>query len=321
MYLREYNIKLLITKEELVMKNYSITEITREAFENGLEQFFTDFTESFLNKKVNICSYGNRAVLDTGSITEVTNKNFNNLFITVTFDSGIVKKYNAKVAFTQAKTLSFVDETDTQLFNEYVEAYSEIEKVEQELLQLEAKLAAEQRAAKIKAEKEAVKARKAEASYEAKKKKALADFDSMSEKVKAEASVDSDFYYTLGWLANHIGTITAILPDYLGPAFEKYFGFETPKTLVDSKAKTSGGFAKQWSWEFKCTLKKLSDTVVPTYITEITSDYTKGIHNTSFIWNLVENYGFQFGKTQNVDEISNHIPAEYLTSFNEGFNS
>jgi hypothetical protein len=303
------------------MKNYSITEITREAFENTLEQFFTDFTESFLNKKVNNFSFGNKAVLDTGSITEFTNKNFNNLFVTVTFDSGIIKKYNTKVAFVQTKTLSFVNESDNQLFNEYVEAYSDIEKAEQELLQLEAKLDAEMRAAKIKAEKEAEKARKAEASYEAKKKKALADFDSMSEKVKAEASVDSDFYYTLGWLANHIGTITAILPDYLGPAFEKYFGSEAPETLVDSKAKTSGGFAKQWSWEFKCTLKKLSDTVVPTYITEITSDYTKGIHNTSFIWNLIENYGFQFGKVQNVDEISTHIPTEYITSFKEGFNS
>ena len=301
------------------MKNYSITEITREAFENVLEQFFTDFTESFLNKKVNNFSFGNKAVLDTGSITEFTNKNFNNLFVTVTFDSGIVKKYNTKVAFIQTKTLSFVNESDNQLFNEYVEAYSDIEKAEQELLQLEAKLAAEMRATKIKAEKEAEKARKAEASYEAKKKKALADFDSMSEKVKAEASVDSNFYYTLGWLANHIGTITAILPDYLGSAFEKYFGSETPKTLVDSKAKTSGGFAKQWSWEFKGTLKKLSDTVVPTYITEITSDYTKGIHNTSFIWNLVENYGFQFGKAQNVDKIVEHIPHEYLTSFYEGF--
>jgi hypothetical protein len=300
------------------MKNYSITEITREAFENTVDQFFADFTESFLNKKVNSHSFGNRAVLDTGSITEFTNKNFNNLFITVTFDSGIIKKYNAKVAFVQTKTLSFVDDADSQLFNEYVEAYSDIEKVEQELLQLEAKLNAEIKAARIKAEKEAEKARKAEASYEAKKKKALADFDSMSEKVKTEATVDSNFYYTLGWLANHIGTVTAILPDYLGSAFEKYFGSETPKTLVDSRAKTSGGFAKQWSWEFKCTLKKLSDTVVPTCITEITSDYTKGIHNTSFIWNLVENYGFQFGKTQDVDKIVEHIPHEYLTSFYEG---
>ena len=90
------------------MKNYSITEITREAFENTLEQFFTDFTDSFLNKKVNNLSFGNKAVLDTGSITEIANKNFNNLFVTVTFDSGIVKKYNIKVAFVQTKTFSFV---------------------------------------------------------------------------------------------------------------------------------------------------------------------------------------------------------------------
>ena len=300
------------------MKNYSITEITREAFENTLEQFFTDFTESFLNKKVNSFSFGNKAVLDTGSITEFTNKNFNSLFITVTFDSGIVKKYNIKVAFVQTKTLSFVDEADNQLFNEYVEAYSAIEKAEQELLQLEAKLDAEMRAAKIKAEKEAEKARKAEASYEAKKKKALADFDSMSEKVKAEASVDSDFYYALGWLANHIGTITAILPDYLGAAFEKQFGTEAPKTLVDSRAKTSGGYAKQWSWEFKCTIKKLKETVVPACIENVTTDFSKGIHNTSFLWDLVANYGFQFGKKQDIEKIRDTIPAQFIPSFEAG---
>ena len=129
---------------------------------------------------------------------------------------------------------------------------------------------------------------------------------------------NEEFYYSLGWLARHMGSLVAILPDYLGQAFEKHFGLEAPKTLVDGRAKTSGGYAKQWSWEFKCTIKKLNETVVPSCLENVTTDFSKGIHNTSFLWDLVENYGFAFGKKQDPDKIAEYVPAQYKTAFANG---
>lgn len=170
----------------------------------------------------------------------------------------------------------------------------------------------------IEAEKKAEAEKKTEAKYQKQKEKAVKSFDQMVQDANTSLSDVDEFYYALGWLANHVGSVTAILPDYLGSAFEKYFGVETPKTLVDGRAKTSGGYAKQWSWEFKCTIKKLKETVVPDYIRSVTTDFSKGIHNTAFLWDLVSNYGFQFGKKQDVDKIREAIPVQYISSFETG---
>lgn len=170
----------------------------------------------------------------------------------------------------------------------------------------------------IEAEKRAEAEKKAEAKYQKQKEQAVKSFDQMVQEANTSLSDVDEFYYALGWLAKHIGSMTAILPDYLGSAFEKHFGAETPKTLVDGRAKTSGGYAKQWSWEFKCTIKKLKETVVPACIQSVTTDFSKGIHNTAFLWDLVSNYGFQFGKKQDVDKIREAIPAQYISSFETG---
>lgn len=167
------------------------------------------------------------------------------------------------------------------------------------------------------AEKKAKADKEAEAKYERTKAKAIKDFEALTEASRPVATVD-EFYYSLGWLAKHVGVITAKLPDYLGGAFEKHFGTEAPKTLVDGRAKTIGGYAKQWSWEFVASIKKLKDTTVPAYLQTVTSEISKGIHNTSFVWDLVDNYGFQFGKTQDVEKIRSHVPSEYLASFEAG---
>lgn len=167
------------------------------------------------------------------------------------------------------------------------------------------------------AAKKAAEDKKNEEKYEATKAKAIKDFEARTQAEKTLSATD-EFYYSLGWLAKHVGSMTAILPDYLGSAFEKHFGADAPKTLIDSRAKTVGGYAKQWSWEFKCTIKKLKETIVPAYLQGITTDFSKGIHNTSFLWDLVENYGFQFGPKQDVEKIRSHVPADCLTSFEAG---
>ena len=181
----------------------------------------------------------------------------------------------------------------------------------QRLADRQAREEAKAAAKKAKADKEA------EEKYERTKAKALKDFEALTEATRPIEAAD-EFYYSLGWLTKHVGVITAKLPDYLGSAFEKYFGSEAPKTLVDGRAKTVGGYAKQWSWEFVASIKKLKGAVVPAYLQSVTSEISKGIHNTSFVWDLVDNYGFQFGKIQDIDKIRSHVPADKLSSFEAG---
>lgn len=172
--------------------------------------------------------------------------------------------------------------------------------------------------AKYEADREAKELAKEEAKRKAHIEKTIHDFEVMSRQDRTKCAT-GEFYYSLGWLAKHCGVITAKLPDYLGKAFENYFGSDVPKTLVDTSKKTVGGFSKQWSFEFVCSIKKVKDLEVPAVILGTTSDITKGIHNTSFIWDLVDNYGFQFGKTQDVDKIREAIPDTYLKYFENGY--
>jgi hypothetical protein len=88
--------------------------------------------------------------------------------------------------------------------------------------------------------------------------------------------------------------------------------------LRDSKAKSVGGFAKKWNWSFSCSIKKLKGVTVPAYLQTVTTDISKGIHNTSFIWDLVENYGFKFGKEQDIEKIRSCVPTEHIAFFENG---
>lgn len=234
---------------------------------------------------------------------------FKDIFCKVAF-ADCIKHYQLETAIT-SKFLHFDNEVLLDIYSAYLNVHKELTTqwtVRAEQLRVEAAEAAK------KAEAE----QKAEAAYQAKKLKAETEFEAMTKEAKTFENPNEEFYYSLGWLAKHIGTLTAKLPDYLGSAFERHFGSETPKILIDSRAKTSGGYAKQWSWEFKCTIKKLKETIIPTCIQNVTTDFSKGIHNTAFLWDLVENYGFQFGKSQDISKIAEQIPSQYLVAFNSG---
>ena len=128
-----------------------------------------------------------------------------------------------------------------------------------------------------------------------------------------------DFYYTLGWLAKHIGTLSATMPDYLESAFIAHFGSTVPVTVVDSTKKTSNGNAMQWTFAFKATLRNPDN--VPTYLDPYLSTSKKAIANTAFIWDLVESCGFTFGKKQDIDNIKSKVPAQYISSFESGLSA
>lgn len=278
------------------------------------QNYKTDYFKAEENLVNTICMYITNAEVTSraygiGTITKASGSILSNIIADITFKNGVKRisflhiMTNNFTNFTGLKDIDAIWSTAFELHTVLTDTYKKFEREAKQLA--------------IELEKKAEADRKAEAKYEELKTKALKDFNNISNRTKVHSDT-SDFYYALGWLASHIGTVTATLPDYLGAAFEKYFGTKAPKTLVDSRAKTSGGYAKQWSWEFKCTIKKLKDTVIPSCIQNVTADFSKGIHNTSFIWDLVEDYGFQFGKTQDVEKIAQTIPAKYINSFNEG---
>ncbi len=165
------------------------------------------------------------------------------------------------------------------------------------------------------AEKKAKADKEAEEKFERTKAKAVRDFDKLVDTVVPKSTAD-EFYYSLGWLAKHVGSVSAKLPDYLADSFKKHFGSDVVFNAVDSKKRTVNGHAMQWTFGFVATLKKPEN--MPALLAEHLSSTGKHIADTSFIWNLVDNYGFQFGKTQDLDKIRSHVPSDKLSFFEAG---
>jgi hypothetical protein len=173
----------------------------------------------------------------------------------------------------------------------------------------------EQRKLALEAEKQAREEKKAEEKYQKLKTKALKDFEVISNRAKVQNELD-DFYFSLGWLAKNAGTLSAAMPDYLESAFVKCFGPNTGCRVVDSKKRGPAGYQSQWFMSFNLTLKN-SDSV-PTYLTQYLNPKGKALTDMHFVWDLVEDYGFQFGKKQDVDKIKRTIPTKYHSLFEAG---
>jgi seryl-tRNA synthetase len=124
-----------------------------------------------------------------------------------------------------------------------------------------------------------------------------------------------ELYYALGWIAGHVGTISAKMPDYLESAFVKHFG-DVEHTVVDSTKVGPSGYTSQWRLSMEVSLKK--PETVPSILSEYLSQNGKKLSKTSFVWSLVDDYGFKFGKKQDIVEILRCVPIEYVPIFNEG---
>ena len=231
------------------------------------------------------------------------------LYATVDFATG-TKTLSLDVVLA-AQMLEMPDIlTDTLLeaqtaFKADFEARQEAQKVADRLARVQA----------AEAKKKADEDKKATEKYEQTKAKAIKDFEARSQAVRTLSTTD-EFYYSLGWLTKHAGALSAVLPDYLENAFIKHFGPETPCRVVDSKKRSPAGWQQQWSWSFTVALKKPG--TIPAFLAQYLNPTGNKVSNTSFVWDLVDNYGFQFGKKQNIDEIRSHIPASCLASFEAG---
>jgi hypothetical protein len=72
----------------------------------------------------------------------------------------------------------------------------------------------------------------------------------------------------------------------------------------------------QWTFGFTATLRKPEN--IPAALIAHLGSTGKQIADTSFIWDLVDNYGFQFGKQQDIDKIRSHVPSDFLSFFEAG---
>jgi hypothetical protein len=57
---------------------------------------------------------------------------------------------------------------------------------------------------------------------------------------------------------------------------------------------------------------------IPATLAQYLNPTGNKLSKTSFIWKLVDDYGFKFGKKQDTLDIMRCVPIEYVPMFNEG---
>jgi hypothetical protein len=288
------------------MTTYELTvNSTGEEFFNARSQLINEFIQRITGAEVE------NQLLGPGHIVSCLNacNTLESLIFTVHFDLDETKNYGAAVALASGG-LKFADESMVDLWNSFME--------EQHKLTSEYNKAAEDDRRRQKEEQKLEQKRKDnEKKMAGMKAQAEKEFDKLVNS-KTKITKADEFYYALGWLAIHVGTITAKMPDYLEPAFIKHFG-EVEHTAVDSTKVGPAGFTSQWHLSMEASLVKAKE--VPTILSDYLSQNGKKVSKTSFVWDLVDKYGFKFGKKQDQLEIMNHVPVNYLPMFTAGTNA
>lgn len=231
------------------------------------------------------------------------------IILTVELVDKTIKSYAFNV-LCQREFLSLA-EADLQLLNSYLNVIQNVQVELCAILTEQAKLKAE-------AEKKAEEERKAEEKYQKLKEKTIQDFDNLAKQERTKCAT-GEFYYNLGWLAKNVGTISVALPDYLLSAFERHFGTDFAPTVVDSRKKTINGNPMQWAMSMKASIAKKAQETIPALLCDYLNPAHTALTTTSFIWDLIDNYGFSFGKTQDTEKIKSNIPNTYLEQFEAGY--
>ena len=288
------------------MAAYNLNSI-HEDFETDKTRLISDFIQKITGAEVT------NQLLGPGKIVSCLNvcNTLESLVVTVHFDLNETKNYGLAAALASGST-KFADTSLDDLWNEFVS--------EQYKLKGQYNKAVEDEQCRQKEEaKKAEQLKKAEAKNKTLKEKAIKDFEALTQQARKAVAQQDEFYYALGWLTKHVGSVSATLPDYLEGAFVKHFGDEAPCRVVDSNKRTVNGNSMQWTFGFTATLRKAEN--IPAMLNQYLSCTGKAIANTSFIWDLVTDYGFKFGKKQDVAEIRKLVPDKYVDVFVEGCNA
>ena len=275
--------------------------------------------DAVINLKVTSPKYGN------GTISEARLQDLNEDYVTFTiqhFDlcvtidfSGMKRTFVLSMALN-AKSLVF-DDITILAFKEILDVLKDSEAYRIEELTAIHKAKQDQEAAERQAVLAKQKAEKEKAKFELKKQKALEKLAKLKPEniAKLFKGSPTTFYESLGWMAKHITNIRPAMPDYMESWFVTNFG-DVARTVVDSKKKTVNGFPMQWGLSLRITFNQ---EVSGPLEQRATSKNKKSIDNVVFVWDLIENYGFQFGKKQNLDRIIEEVPNEHLDEFKRGY--
>lgn len=146
-----------------------------------------------------------------------------------------------------------------------------------------------------------------------------------------DASVNIDRWYALGWLAQNVTKIFAIIPER--GDFESIFLSFNPEAQEDigytikPDGLTSGGFPNLYTYMFLVHFKRSAIQKAPAGVIDYLSRFGSQVKNpmscNRLALNLVNNYGFNFGDIDN-DSVYNTclkmVPgAEERKNFNAGF--
>lgn len=208
-------------------------------------------------------------------------------------------------------------------FNEYTKILAESYKIyNEEQAKLMKELDEQARIDRIKREEarkvfEAKKkAAEEEKKYQARIQKQLKKLEELRpEKIEKLFNSPTTYYEAIGWMAKHTTSIKASMPDYMEKWFDSKFDCEN-KNVVNSKKRTVNGHPMQWGLSFRMSFDEVVSGILEQ---RATSQNKKVIDNVAFVWDLIENYGFQFLKTnQDIERIKAEIPQEYITDFERG---
>jgi hypothetical protein len=297
--------KIMTTYERLneLKANFNAEQETTKEVYLETEAELVKLLGEYIDKAPVSCKlYGN------GKVVAVTGNTLEDMIVDIAIVDDTTRRFSL-LHIMNNTFVKFEDDSEiNEIWNSAFEVHTNLTNAYR-ACEAKARQLAIEEAKKIEAEK------KAEEKYQRQREKALKDFEDLSNK-SFVCAADDDFYYALGWLTKHVGTVAAALPDYLGDSFHKYFGTNTPCRVVDSKKRGPAGWQSQWSWSFSATLKKVD--MIPAILRQYLNPKGNAVTDTAFVWDLVDNYGFQFGKKQDEDKIAKTIPAKYINSFNTG---
>lgn len=275
------------------------------------EQFIQHANNTLTNQTVISKLYGE------GTVQNCRLSPDNDVLIDILFER-IKKSFQLRLAL-KLKSIVFGDTVMNTRVLELLSHEAELKKEAEEQAKQAAaqKEAARQEAlATLKAEK---KAKRDEEKFEQAKQSAISKFKARSTQEYDIVGTQEEYYYTVGWLAANIGTVTARLPDYLENIFVSHFGADAHRYVIDSSRRTVNGYKPQWTYSFQASVRNRD--VAPAMVLENLNEAGTKLANTSFIWNLIDNQEFKFGKTQDVEKIKKTVPDCYLEWFNKGFNA
>ena len=249
----------------------------------------------------------NHKLYGSGTITKIKCSEYLNkpeFFLTFESDNK-----NTKFAYTVASKLFTLNEADSQTLEELFAEYTE------NWLEFDANRKAEAEAV-AKAKKEAEKQAEAAAKAEQKLKATMASLEKLKpEDISAICGTPKTEYEVIGWLAKHCTNIKPSMPAEALSWFEQKFGKVDNAKVYEAGAKTTGNNPMKYTLSIAGNF----NAEVPAILNRFASgSKLKHISSVEFFWTLIDKYGFQFGKKQNIDEIRKFVPTCYISDFEQG---